>query len=372
MSGARGSKVQWRSEEVAPNACYEYIWLDADQVPRSKTKVAPAGEKPGMWNYDGSSTGQATTAHSEVLLEPVATYPDPFRGGDNTLVLCQTLARDGSPYIGPIATNTRHRCANVLTYHNDYQPMFGAEQEFFMIDHKTQKPLGFHSEVTPAQGQYYCGVGAGCARGRNFVEDVLAKGLAMGLPITGTNFEVAPAQAEFQVCEVGIDAADALVMLRYLLRRVGEDHGIAIDLSPKPLAGDWNGSGCHINFSTKFMRDTPTSTVGVPNAPIREAISRLSEKHAEHLEVYGTDNEQRLTGSHETSSYTDFSSGVANRSASVRIPSDVAAQGHGYIEDRRPASNVDPYLAYARIVETVCGPYHGEGTALETPAPASV
>jgi glutamine synthetase len=346
--------------------CYEYIWLDADQVPRSKTKVmkyVPNTELPD-WNYDGSSTGQADTTNSEVILSPVAVYPNPFVPAGGKLVLCQTQKRDGR-HVVATDTNTRHHCANVLTFHKDKEPMFGAELEFFMRDIKTGLPLGYAADgTTPAQGRYYCGVGAGCAYGRAFVDKVLGLAIRMGLGITGSNFEVAPGQAEIQVCGVGIKAADDLIMLKYLLRRVGEEAGIEIDLTPKPLEGDWNGSGCHINFSTKAMR-TPTTNAYAEH--ILPAVQALADTHAEHLAVYGAGNDARLTGAHETSSYDRFTYGVADRSASVRIPADTKARGYGYIEDRRPGANVDPYLAYARIVETICGPYGvaGEGA----PAP---
>jgi glutamine synthetase len=88
---------------------------------------------------------------------------------------------------------------------------------------------------------------------------------------------------------------------------------------------------------------------------IEDAIEKLSKRHNEHIAVYGEDNELRLTGRHETASMASFSSGVANRGASVRIPRSVAKEGYGYFEDRRPASNIDPYLVTGIITETICG-----------------
>lgn len=68
--------------------------------------------------------------------------------------------------------------------------------------------------------------------------------------------------------------------------------------------------------------------------------------------MYG-ENKGRLTGLHETSRMDKFSFGVANRAASVRIPSQVANDnGKGYIEDRRPASDIDPYVVGALIIDT--------------------
>jgi glutamine synthetase len=326
-------------------AFHEYVWLDAKQEPRSKTQVLPDGEEPGMWNYDGSSTGQAQTDNSEVLLNPVRTYPDPFRDGNAFLVLCETLNPDGTPH----ATNTRWRAAEALDRHSEEMCMFGAEQEFFMVDVDTDRPLGFTAAgLANPQGDYYCGVGAGRVYGRAFAEDALAHALQAELPITGLNFEVAPGQCELQVCHVGIRAADDLIMLRYVLRRLGEMHGLKIDFSPKPILGDWNGSGCHVNFSTQTMREVE----GGFHA-IWKAVRKLGDAHAEHIAAYGVGNEERLTGKHETSSMTAFTSGVGDRSASVRIPSAVAAAQKGYLEDRRPAGNMDPYTVYRMIVETV-------------------
>merc|ERR1739848_434426 len=117
---------------------------------------------------------------------------------------------------------------------------------------------------------------------------------------------------------------------------------------PKPIPGDWNGAGCHTNYSTQKMRDAGGYK------EIIAAIEKLKVKHQEHIKVYGEGNERRLTGAHETAPITEFSYGVANRGASVRIPRTAEAEQCGYFEDRRPASNMDPYVVTSKLFKTAC------------------
>jgi glutamine synthetase len=231
----------------------------------------------------------------------------------------------------------------------DEKPWFGLEQEYFIQDD------GFDTiwMRSPPQGKYYCGVGNENAIHRKIAELHLKHCISAGINIAGINAEVAPQQWEYQIgiCE-GIEAGDHLWMARYLLERIGEEYNVNINLSPKPLKGDWNGSGCHTNYSTENMRNGTNSKTGLDY--INEAVIRLSETHEEHMKVYGLGNEERMTGEYETADFNKFSDGIANRGASLRRGHDTIKNKKGYFEDRRPSSNCDPYLVTSIIFKTTC------------------
>ncbi|KAM9880111.1 glutamine synthetase [Verticillium dahliae] len=328
----------------------EYIWIDAAGETRSKSRtLKEKGYTPDdlpTWNFDGSSTEQAPGDNSDVYLKPVAVFPDPFRGTPNILVLAECWDADGSPN----KYNYRYECAKTMQAHAALEPWFGLEQEYTLLD-LSNRPFGWPSNGFPApQGPYYCGVGAGKVVQRDIVEAHYKACLYSGVKISGTNAEVMPAQWEFQVgpC-VGIEMGDHLWLARFLLARISEEFGAKVSLHPKPIPGDWNGAGLHTNFSTKDMR------VEGGMKHIEDAIKKLEGRHKEHIAVYGEDNDQRLTGRHETGAIDQFSWGVANRGASIRIPREVGAKGYGYFEDRRPASNSDPYRITHIMMETCFG-----------------
>jgi glutamine synthetase len=326
----------------------EYVWIDGDGELRSKTTTIPAKENIAIgdlrtWDFDGSSTGQAAGENSDVYLRPAAIFRDPFRRGDNIIVLAETYNYDGTPN----KTNYRHHAAKVMDLAKDAKPWFGLEQEYTLFDFDGQ-PFGWPKGGFPGpQGPYYCGVGTGKVYARDLIEAHYRACLYAGVNISGINAEVMPSQWEFQVgpCE-GIEMGDHLWMARFLLVRIAEEYGVKVSFHPKPLAGDWNGAGCHTNYSTEAMRNPG----GIQ--AINEAIEKLAKRHSQHIAVYGEDNDLRLTGRHETGHIETFSSGVANRGASIRIPRHVGEKGFGYLEDRRPASNIDPYRVTAIVVET--------------------
>jgi glutamine synthetase len=336
---------------------FEYIWLDSNTNPRSKTKVMNLDLKPSnvsklpVWNYDGSSTGQAVTEKSEVEIRPVKMIRDPFRANDTSyLVLCETYNIDGTPH----RDNTRSQAVTIFNMNSEHkEPMFGLEQEFFISRQITGGliPVAFpdNQNVPRPQGDYYCGVGGGNIYGRKYVEEILNKLVLCNLPITGMNAEVAPGQWEFQVCSTGVDAADSLILLRYIVNRVLEKDFLQMDITAKPITGDWNGSGCHINYSTDLMRNDGGYKY------IESALKNLEPAHALHIKHYGDDNSLRLTGLHETSSMDKFSYSVGGRNTSIRIPYATHETKRGYFEDRRPSSSLDPYKSTALLHATSVG-----------------
>ncbi|MEY2477592.1 MAG: glutamine synthetase [Actinomycetota bacterium] len=324
----------------------EYIWIDGTEptpLLRSKTKIVDDKVDPPIWGFDGSSTNQAPGKASDCVLRPVFVCPDPLRGGDNKLVLAEVLLTDMSPH----PTNTRAEAALVAAQYEDQKPLFGIEQEYTLFE--GTRPLGFPVNGYPGpQGPYYCGVGADDVYGRPMVEAHLDACLNAGLSISGINAEVMPGQWEFQVGPLApLDVADQLWVARWLLNRIGEDFGISATLDPKPARGDWNGAGAHTNFSTKAMRENYDAII--------TAAEALGKNPEAHIAGYGFGIEGRLTGEHETAPYNEFSYGVSDRGASVRIPWQVAQEGKGYIEDRRPNANMDPYVVTRLIVDTCCG-----------------
>ncbi len=323
----------------------EYIWIDGTEPTaklRSKTKIVPEGEAPGIWGFDGSSTNQAPGKNSDCVLKPVFICPDPIRGGKHKLVLNEVLLTDMTPH----KSNTRAACVATAKKYASFDTWFGIEQEYTFFD--GTRPLGWPETGFPGpQGPYYCGVGADEVFGREIVEAHTDACLAAGLAIAGTNGEVMPGQWEFQIGAVGTPTvADHMWVARWLLYRIAEDFGVNATLDPKPVRGDWNGAGAHTNFSTKQMRAS--------YEPCIAAAEALGKKAALHIENYGFGIEGRLTGQHETASYKTFSYGVSDRGASVRIPWQVARDKKGYIEDRRPNANMDPYVVTRLIVDTVC------------------
>ena len=329
----------------------EYIWIDGTTPTaklRSKTKILPEpivelAQIP-QWGFDGSSTMQAEGADSDRALKPADFVPDPIRGGNHILVMNEVGYPNGTPH----ESNKRAHLAEIARRCGKQEAWFGIEQEYTFF--RGRSPLGWPEGGYPApQGPFYCGVGADEVFGREIVEEHLNACLAAGICISGVNAEVMPGQWEFQIGPIGpLAAADQLWLARWLLYRIAENYGVNATLHPKPVRGDWNGAGAHTNFSTKEMRQEG----GI--AAVEAACRKLKEKHPEHIAVYGADNDLRLTGRHETCSIHEFRYGVSDRGASIRIPLPTVRQGRGYLEDRRPAANMDPYAVCAIMLETIC------------------
>jgi glutamine synthetase len=338
----------------------EYIWLDGHNNLRSKYRTClPNKERiidVDTWNYDGSSTYQASTENSEILLNPVAYYPNPFFPNHQSyLVMCDTYREVDGIFV-PTENNHRKQAAENFKAKPELLPWFGIEQEYFIMAPRgtrySDTPVAFHTadpNTEPVeQGDYYCGVGNRTIQMRKLAEKHYEYCLSAGLKISGINAEVAPDQWEFQVgpC-LGVSAGDELWVARYILHKLSEEFNVNICIKPKPLPNPWNGSGLHTNFSTEETR----AENGLD--AIHVYIERLSGKHAEHIAVYG-DNSERLNGRCETSDINTFSFAAGSRGASIRIPKTVLKDKRGYFEDRRPASDADPYQVISIIYKTSC------------------
>ncbi|XP_075678783.1 glutamine synthetase-like [Dermatophagoides pteronyssinus] len=309
-----------------------YVWIDGRQQLRSKTKTLnfqpkSISELP-TWTTDGHST-YLTEINSEIYLLPIRMYNDPFRGDNNRLIFCETLLEDFSR----TKSNTRHSCNLVMDMvAKQHEPWFSIEQEYSLLDgNDRNKPLGWPTGGFPGpQGPYYCGVGTNRVFGRDIVEAHYRACMYAGVKIAGENAEVMPSQWKFQIgpCP-GILIGDDLWMARFLLHRIAEDFHVSVTFDPKSIPGDWNGAGAHTNFSTKAMREKGGMAV------IESACKKLEKNHAKHIVKYDPN-------------------GGADRSASVRIPRQVADDGYGYLEDRRPSSNMDPYVVCEQLVRTIC------------------
>ncbi len=321
---------------------YEYIWLDGytpEPNLRSKTKILdlPVSDVTELpeWGFDGSSTKQATGKKSDCVLKPVKIYPDPDRE-NGFLVLCEVMNPDGRPH----DSNTR---SEVIDNVGNW---WGFEQEYVLASNGLPT-IGFNIGTQEPQGKYYCGVGSAAVAGRDIVEEHLDLCLKAGLGITGINAEVLIGQWEFQIFEKGIEAADQLWIARFLLERLTEKYGVRVDYRPKPIKGDWNGSGMHTNFSTFYMRESGDWGL------FEDIFKTFEDRHKIHMKEYGSDNHERLTGLHETQHIDKFSWGISDRGASIRVSQKTMDEKKGYLEDRRPAANADPYRIIRVIQETL-------------------
>lgn len=344
--------------DIMERVCAMYVWPDGQaptQFLRSKTKILdnPVTELKEIpsWGFDGSSTYQAEGHKSDCILKPIRFIKDPILGDPHIIVLCEVFLPNGTPH----PSNSRAVLRRIAKRHESFEPLFGIEQEYTLYDENGQRPYRWpvgHG-YPDAQGRFYCGVGADEINGRNLVTQHTFACMKAGISISGTNPEVMPSQWEFQVGPLDpLAVCDELILARWLLYRLGEDFHITVKLRPKPVeAGEWNGAGAHTNFSTNKTRQAG----GMKE--IEKACRKLGRFHDQHVlpHIYGDNNEKRLTGKYETAHISEFRYGVGDRGGSVRIPAPVAKAGKGYLEDRRPAANMDPYRVVTAVLETVCG-----------------
>ncbi len=324
------------------NVLVEYIWLDVKNNFRSKIRVCDPNNIL-EWNYDGSSTGQADINSSEIILKPCKIFNNPLLNNksnlckNNKLVVCSTYNIKGEP----LPNNHRHDAMTIFYSKLDEEPWFGLEQEYYIFN-KNIETIDCNK-----MGQYYCNPIVQENFCTKIAEEHAIACLEAGIKISGINAEVAPRQWEFQIgpC-VGINAGDDMMAARYLLKRIAATYDLEINFHPKPLTR-FSGSGMHTNFSTNKMRNDD----GLKE--IIRVIENLKKSHETDILQYGSDNNLRLTGSHETANIKDFSYGIGSRNTSIRIGYETAKNNKGYFEDRRPAANCDPYLVTSSIFSSV-------------------
>ena len=349
---------------------YTYIWVDADGNVRDKTKVLdkrlPIKELP-EWTFDGSSTRQAKGNKSDVVLKPVELFKNPFvvykkddpkKQLEGICVLCETYNKDNTT---PHKTNYRYSCMKTIEEAKEFDCEFGMEIEYALLN-RDNTPFMWMSpdDEEPGeggQGSYYCSVGGHVAFGRKINDELLSLCVYAGVKVAGTNAEVMASQWEIQIgkCKAS-EMGDHHTMARWILYRLTEEYNIKASLHCKPRKSTkdvkWNGSGCHTNFSTKQMR----ADGGLDH--IYKGVEKLSKKHKEHMMVYGKTNKDRMCGDLETSKYDEFVEddhhGVGNRGTSIRIPLGVFNDKKGYLEDRRPGSDIDPYQVVDIMIKTIC------------------
>ena len=315
----------------------EYIWLDGNDTPqlRSKTRFAPTIEQ---WNFDGGSTNQGDLKDSDRMLNPVRSYKDPFIDG-GYLVLCEVCYHDGTPH----ESNFRSKLRGLDLKSSN--PWFGLEQEFTFLHPVSKQPLGLLLQPEE-QGQYYCGAGRENIVGRDVMLVFEEMCNDAGIKLAGINAEVMPGQWEWQTPpQDALLVSDNLWISRYILARISEDMGVEVSYAPKPHP-DYNGAGCHTNFSTHQMREELTDEM------LEDLMKVMEEDHVDHLATCGEGYAERMSGECETSDWKTFSWGVGDRGASVRIPQKVKEDGAGYIEDRRPCANIDPYQLVFSLLQT--------------------
>ncbi|XP_075738210.1 glutamine synthetase-like [Rhipicephalus microplus] len=345
-------------EQPADQVFCTYVFVDGTlENVRSKMRVLNyeplSPEECPRCTFCGKGTDQWPDADvdSELYLAPVALFRDPFFKGRNKLVLCEVLNSDDQPN----DTNTRHSCKMAMESAKDEEPWFGIEQEYVLLE-RNGLPISWPSRrhtLKDCQSYFYA-VGSENVAGRQVADAHVKACSYAGVKLYGSNGEAVISQWEYQIGPLpGVEAGDHLWMSRYILQRVAEDFDVVVSFEPRPFENyKLPGGAGHINFSTKSSR----SEGGLDW--INKAIAKLELTHELHLAAYDPrkdkSNEERLKGDRLATPQRHFSAGVASKNVCVRVPRQTQVAGRGFLEDRRPGANVEPYRAMQDLVQTLC------------------
>jgi len=360
----QGNAVLAAADDYQNFCVAEYIWVGGRGNVRSKTRtLTRKPESPddcSIWMFDGSSTAQATEAESDVYLVPRRVFEDPIRGPPHVLIVCEAVVHSMEPAAG----NYRADATEAMVKYAGTDAWFSMEQEYSLnkagkMGHDEAgtkfacQPYAFDDDGNCGEEEnFYCGVGGlNVLEGHRFlVDDHYALCMASGIKIQHANLGVAAGSGCFQIgpCR-GINIGDHLVAARWLLKVASEKYAdmFYISFNPQPVQGR-HGNGVNISFSSRQTRGEGGLQV------VEKCCRALGRKHKETLQCYGTGHDERLTGKNQTCPADEFRFGVADMTASVRIPRNVAVTGRGELCDRRPAGDCDPYRA-AGIIMSVCG-----------------
>nr|QKY15334.1 glutamine synthetase (glnA) [Polytomella parva] len=355
----------------------EYIWLDQNGTEmRNKTRVLNykplAVEDLPVIVVDARNNYEEEL--SEVFLKPRKLFPDPFRGGEHVLVLCDSFRPpsystmcEGS-ILQPTVSNNRVASDNLARRAAMSQPLFAAEQQYSVVFPNYPKVSPYSSPFHAPNygvphyssflepGGFVPSTSASCdsgstpliaptAIGRTVSDAHLQACLYAGIRVSSADSNCIPGTYSYELGPYEpVEFGDAVSTSRYLLRRVAEENNVNIDFSSRNKDG--GGGRCSVKYSTSETRQISSGMNAIQNQ-----LSKLQASHLQHLWAYNGGSFEKMRGS----LYSGFICAVGNKNASLVIPGATAIQGAGYYIDQRPPADVDPYVVEIMLMSCTLG-----------------